>query len=116
MRSHAWRPNFASYQARGGEARDAEIDARHLLGGPQLRHAGKSAPRPFEPTWIAIYDPDIGYPLKLQTERGRKSALTTADDQHIQDPDTVPIARHGPLSEGDSSDTSARAAPDPRAG
>jgi hypothetical protein len=30
----------------GGETRDAEVDAAHLLAGPQRLHAGKSAPRP----------------------------------------------------------------------
>ena len=68
------------------ETWDAEIDASHFLWSPQLLHAGKSAPGPFEPPRIAVDDSDIGYPLKLQTERGRKSALATAGNQHIKDP------------------------------
>src|SRR5436190_703855 len=47
-----------------GKTRNAEVDARHLLGGSQLRHAGKPAPRPFEATRIAIHDPDICYALQ----------------------------------------------------
>src|SRR5262249_50484662 len=47
------------------EARDAEIHARHFLGGPQPRHAGEPPPRPLESAWITIHDPYIGYPLSL---------------------------------------------------
>ena len=46
------------------KARDAKVDARHLLVGPQLRHAGKPAPRTFEATRIAIYDSDVTYALE----------------------------------------------------
>ena len=116
MRSHARRPNFASYQARGvrlGMPKSMPVTSLEVRSSC---HAGKSAPRPLEPTGIAIHDPDIGYPLELQAERGRKSALAAANDQHIEDPGAVPIARDRPLPREDSSDTSARAAPDPRAG
>src|SRR5262245_23654523 len=79
------------------EARDPEVDAGHLLGRPQALHAGKSAPRPFESARITIDDPEIGDPLALQAECYRKSGLTTADDQHIEDPSPAPIARDRPL-------------------
>src|SRR5262249_60672892 len=84
----------------GREAWDTEVDARPLLGSPSPRHAGKSAPRSLEPTWVTVYDPDVGYLLALQAERSRKSALASANDQHIEDRGTVPIARHRPLPRG----------------
>ena len=49
----------------GRETWDAEIDASHFLWGPDLSHAGESAPGPLEPSRATIDDPDIGNPLEL---------------------------------------------------
>jgi hypothetical protein len=55
----------------GCEVRDSEVDPRHVVGSPQPIHASKSSPRPFEPTRITIYDPEIVYSLALEAESGR---------------------------------------------
>src|SRR5262249_25023294 len=55
----------------GRQAWDAEVDARHLLGSPQLGHAGKSSPGPFTSARVAIDDPGVANALTLQPERGR---------------------------------------------
>src|SRR5262249_38775217 len=83
-----------------GEARNAEVDAPHLLGGAQLLHAGKSPPRPLAAARIAIDDPDIGDPFELEPERGGKSPLPAPDDQHIEHPRAAAIARNRPVARG----------------
>src|SRR5262249_18537383 len=46
-----------------GEARNAQVNAPHILGRSQSGHAGKSAPGSFESARVTIYDPDIVYAL-----------------------------------------------------
>ena len=80
-----------------GQAGNAEVCTMDFLRRPQRLHAGKSAPRSFEPARIAVDDADIRDPLEPQAERDDQSALAAANDQHIENRHAVARLRIGPF-------------------
>ena len=110
MRSHACRPNFVSYHARAvrlGMPKSMPVTSFGVRNSFMRanRRQGPSSPRGLRSITY------IGYPLKLQTKRSRKSALATADDQYVQDRRAVLRVWHRSTLEGDIPDMSARADP-----
>ena len=114
MCSHARRPNLASYQARGvrlGMPKSVPVTSlgdRSSFMRANRRH-GPSSPRGLRSTILMLVICSSFRPNAVASPLWPPPTISTSSD-----PGAVAVARDRPLARRDSSDTSARAAPDPR--